>query len=98
MQDELVNTAIHITPGQLCVLAARPGQSLHILDGQVWLTEAGIPDDVILHAGDRYSLRGEGKLLIEAASSAYLQWHDTASTKNPEHTADKETAEEALPI
>lgn len=75
MQDQLVEETIHIAPGQLCVLNAQPGQSLHIIAGRVWLTEAGIPRDVILNAGARHTLRSAGKLLIESPGSARLRWH-----------------------
>ncbi|MDP5239848.1 DUF2917 domain-containing protein [Uliginosibacterium sp. 31-16] len=77
MQDKLVNQTLNIAPGRLCVLTARPGQSLHVLTGRVWLTEAGRPVDIILEAGESHMLRSTGKLLIEAATSAHLHWRST---------------------
>lgn len=38
--------------------------------GTLWLTQAGNPGDVLLHAGDQYVPRGTGKIVIQALSRA----------------------------
>ena len=38
--------------------------NLEVLEGRVWLTQAGCREDVILGRGARYSMEGEGALLM----------------------------------
>lgn len=35
---------------------------------RVWLTEEGMPDDVFLHPGDAYRVRGAGRVVLTAWS------------------------------
>lgn len=59
-----------LAAGALRVLAAVAGWQLRCEAGRLWVTEAGCDLDIVLHAGEAYRVRGEGRLLVEAASDA----------------------------
>ncbi len=93
---------IELQPGDSLTLRNAAGQSVRLESAQtlasrpgpvrVWLTEEGQPDDVFLHAGDGYTVRGSGRVVLtvwcgtarlrlsdctEAARGA--QWGDQAA-------------------
>jgi hypothetical protein len=65
---------IELQPGDSLTLRNAAGQSVRLESAQtlapqpgpvrVWLTEEGQPDDVFLHAGDGYTVRGSGRVVL----------------------------------
>jgi hypothetical protein len=63
-----------LRPGDSLMLRNAAGQSVQLESAQtlasqpgpvrVWLTEEGQPDDVFLHAGDGYTVRGPGRVVL----------------------------------
>ncbi len=54
------------------------GENLHSLSiacqvGCCWITQAGDSRDHILHSGDRFTVRGRGRILISALEPSRLQ-------------------------
>lgn len=41
------------------------GTAIEVVDGRVWITEAGSPADRFLGAGGRYRVAGDGLVLVE---------------------------------
>lgn len=67
---------IHIDNGHLVPLDEAPrtielpaGSAVFLVRGEVWLTEDGQREDVILRAGMRYDVRGSGPLVLSATAS-----------------------------
>lgn len=74
MRAEIKLERYDLVPGELGVLTGCGGRVLLCEQGRVWLTEEGIGEDVTLEAGACYRVRGDGKLLLEAAGSARLRF------------------------
>ena len=65
---------IELQPGDSLTLRNAAGQSVRLESAQtlasrpgpvrVWLTEEGQPDDVFLHAGNSYTVRGSGRVVL----------------------------------
>ncbi len=61
---------IHLHAGQVMALPATPTRGLRVLQGRVWLTRFGDPDDHFLNAGDSLDLRPHDQVVIEADAGA----------------------------
>jgi hypothetical protein len=59
---------VRLQPGQIHSHDAQPHehQTLIMLTGQAWMTREGDPEDYVLNAGDRLTLRQAGKVVVEA--------------------------------
>jgi uncharacterized protein YjiS (DUF1127 family) len=57
--------------GTLRMAGAR-GTTLEVLDGRVWITEAGRAGDAFVARGTRYSVAGDGVVLIGAETRARI--------------------------
>lgn len=64
-----------LAAGEILRLGAWPGE-LSVVDGRVWLTRPGDPDDHWLRRGEALALRRARGVLVEAAGSgaATLRW------------------------
>ncbi|MDO6386663.1 MULTISPECIES: DUF2917 domain-containing protein [Uliginosibacterium] len=69
MQDQITL----IRNGELTVLEAAAGTLLAVLQGEVWLTEAGVAQDFVLQSGACHRVRQGGRVLIDAAGEARVQ-------------------------
>ena len=68
-----LESADHLLPlrrGQFVVLDDAAPTRLSCLQGDLWVTQQGRPEDLLLRAGDSLWLRAPGRTLIEALSSA----------------------------
>lgn len=79
-----------LAAGALRVLDATAGWLLRCEAGRLWITEAGCDLDIVLHAGEEHRVRGDGKLLVEAASDApaTLTWLATSVGARSLHVMD----------
>jgi len=48
------------------------GSAVHCITGRVWLTQEGLPDDVVLAAGEKFVTRQKGLILMNAIGGAAL--------------------------
>lgn len=48
------------------------GRRIVCRQGCVWVTAAGWPEDIFLSAGDRWTIPGNGLVLVEAEGSAMV--------------------------
>lgn len=69
MQDQITI----ITQGLLTRLDLPAGSQLEVLQGEVWLTEAGVAEDFVLASGATYCVQLGGRLLLDAAGEARLR-------------------------
>jgi hypothetical protein len=60
--------------GQVLTLQGRPGQTLQVLTGRIWLTQTGDTGDHFIAAGQRHTLRAAGRVVIEGDSLASARW------------------------
>lgn len=48
------------------------GFAVHCITGQVWLTQEGLPDDVVLAAGEKFVARQKGVIVLSGIRGAAL--------------------------
>ncbi len=58
-------------PIQLCTKASlnltdAGGTTVRVLRGRVWITQEGLPDDLFLDAGQRYTFERDGRAILSA--------------------------------
>ncbi|MBN8744472.1 MAG: DUF2917 domain-containing protein [Thiomonas sp.] len=89
---------ILLQPGDLLTLRNAAGQSVRLESAQtlasqpgpvrVWLTEEGQPDDVFLHPGDGYTVRGSGRVVLTVwCGTARLRLGNCDRVASSPHTA-----------
>lgn len=57
---------------QVVAVRGRRGTTIEVESALILLTEAGVPDDRLLRAGDRYRVLGAGRIVIEGIEIARL--------------------------
>lgn len=62
------------------VLHNGAGQSLDVLDGEVWLTVEGDSRDYVLATGDRFDIRGPEAVVVTTLSRDAVLFRTGAST------------------
>src|SRR5262245_80545 len=62
--------------GHLTVMDGR-GSSMQCLFGSVWVTQDGDPRDIVLGAGDRFTLDRDGLAIVYATSDAGVAFSQT---------------------
>lgn len=60
-----LTSPIALCPGRTLTLSRSPHWLL-VLEGRVWLTSSGDPDDHFLHAGQRLRLAGRQHVVVQA--------------------------------
>jgi hypothetical protein len=56
--------------GQLLAVAGQRGARIESRRGAVWVTQDGVPDDVVLDAGQAHVLEHDAPVLIQALDAA----------------------------
>ena len=72
MKFDLDQSTIQLTKGNLISLPDAEGSTLAILWGSVWLTQDGDSRDYELNAGDSFTIRGDGLVLVSAFENTAL--------------------------
>lgn len=62
--------------GHVQVIDGR-GTSMHCLSGSVWVTQDGDPRDIVLAAGDSFTLDRDGVAIVYATDDAALALSST---------------------
>lgn len=60
---------INLSSRKILRLKRARGSSIEALDGTLWVTEAGFAEDACVAPGSRYSVRGDGLVLVGADAS-----------------------------
>jgi uncharacterized protein YjiS (DUF1127 family) len=63
---------LNLDPNGTLRMAGARGTTVRVLDGRVWITEAGHQADAFLAGGARYRVAGDGVVLIGAEARARL--------------------------
>ena len=58
--------SLGLDTGQRMRIADGPGVLVRATSGELWLTEEGMREDVVLREGDAYRVRGGGTTIVEA--------------------------------
>jgi hypothetical protein len=66
MVTKLTDSFIGLEPGLAISLERRHNQIIRCIENQLWLTQEGLADDVVLNAGETFALAPQGKIVIEA--------------------------------
>lgn len=72
MDDSLSKVLIRLPKGAARRVVWRRGDGIAVLEGQVWVTEAGSADDTVLGAGQSHTFDGSADLVVEAFADAVL--------------------------
>ena len=71
--ESTVLRTLDLPGGSVMPLHSVPGEQLRILDGRVWLTEEGSPEDAFLASGEEVRLASRGVAVIEALGPTRIQ-------------------------
>jgi DUF2917 family protein len=55
------------------------GSAVHCITGQVWLTQEGLPDDVVLVAGEKFVARQKGVIVMNGIRESALVYLSAGS-------------------
>lgn len=66
MKVRLTQQSYRLSSGELISLEQGAGWEVICHHGSAWLTMTGQPEDVYLHAGQRFAVTGNRKVVIEA--------------------------------
>ena len=58
--------------GGLWATTPRTPLTIHCLTGQLWITQAGNTDDIVLLPGDTHTLAAKGRVVIQALTDARI--------------------------
>ena len=72
MKIDLSAWSLRLPRGAALRLTAARGVEVRALEGRVWLTEEGSPEDVFLGAGDAHTIGNNGRVVIQADRDAAL--------------------------
>ena len=72
MVTRLTDSLISVDPEQAIFLKRRSIQTIHCIERQLWLTQEGLADDIILSDGENITLRGRGLIAVQALSGRAL--------------------------
>lgn len=64
---------VALAPGRPLRLRRARGRQVACERGCVWITVPGEPDDIFLHAGQRWTVPANGLVLVEAEGSAVVR-------------------------
>lgn len=76
MKYESTFGTLSLAGGTLVPISSEPGKRVRVVSGRVWITEEGNPHDAFLGSGEEIGLDGRGLVVIEALSSARIEWID----------------------
>jgi hypothetical protein len=61
---------LRLTKGEVIAWDAYPkAVRVRCVFGKIWLTQAGIQDDIVLHSGDSHIVRSSGRVVAQALTT-----------------------------
>lgn len=93
MKFDLDQSTIQLTQGKLISLPDAEGSTVAVLWGSVWLTQDGDSRDYELNAGESFTIRGDGMIVISAFENSAVTilqpCEDTSRTTAHSNTDDR---------
>jgi hypothetical protein len=80
MQIQLAFRRMFLAPGKTFAVPAVAGARVRVVDGMVWATTSGIPDDIWLGAGEEHTIRRPGLTVIESLARSTVELIPPAPT------------------
>jgi hypothetical protein len=74
MNNDLIQVARALRKGQVLHFRRGRGQRFECLSGNLWITLDGDPRDIILEAGDGFTVDADGAILVSALSDVRFVW------------------------
>ena len=75
MRIHLNANPICLTRTQALTLADARGSSIHCRHGRVWITQNGDPRDIVLVAGERFTLDRDSPAIVTAIRDSSVELH-----------------------
>ena len=72
MASRTVNSSIELATASHVSLDDARGMLIRVTRGTVWITQERSYDDIILHAGDAWTVEKNGRTIIQAHDDAHL--------------------------
>lgn len=72
MAMRLTDSLIGLDPGQALSLKRRHVQTICCIERQLWLSQEGLADDIVLSAGECVTLRGRGLVVVQSLGDRAL--------------------------
>ena len=69
---DLELAATRLRKGEILRLHQASGNRIEVLDGSIWITIDGDPRDIVLHAGQGFTLERDPEALVSALTDARL--------------------------
>lgn len=73
MQIQLAFKRLFLAPAKTFAAPMMPGARVRVVDGMVWATTTGDPDDVWLGAGDEHTVQSRGLTVIESLAPSTIE-------------------------
>ena len=93
MKFDLDQSTMQLTEGKLISLPHAKGSTVAVLWGSVWLTQDGDSRDYELNAGESFTIRGDGMVVISAFENSAVTilqpCEDTSRTTAHSNTDDR---------
>jgi|GEM_PF-957923 len=72
MRLDLTSLHVALEASRPLTIANGAGTQIQILEGRVWLTEEGVPEDVFLSPGAQYILHRNGRAVLECDNQSHV--------------------------
>ena len=79
---------MHLLPGQQLRLRDASGWAVECCTGTLWITQEGDSRDILLKAGERYTLDRDGKTLVGGLDEAVLTVRPSRAGRGPRGAPD----------
>lgn len=76
MEMSLSTLTLQLAKDATMRIEAARGVRLHVRSGRLWITEEGFPDDLFVGPGESWTLRGDGRALVQAERAAAFDLAD----------------------
>jgi hypothetical protein len=71
--NDILRHALHLPEGNLLRIDDGAGLLVYVRDGEIWLTQEGVPADTVLTRGQSFRLQHNGVSLLYACEPARLE-------------------------
>lgn len=65
---------LHLQPGHLLTLDRMKARRLRVRSGRLWITEPGDLTDHFVAAGESYTVKGNGRVVVQCDSRVPAAW------------------------
>jgi len=75
-------SVVRLEDGQIhsCGALSGPGE-LNVVEGAVWITQAGSREDTVLRAGESFAISARGKVLVQALERSVINLAASAADR-----------------